>query len=130
MAWDIVFKPEAQRWFDGLDPVRREQIGGAIETVRQGGPTTGEPCVKRIRGSCYHNMKELRSVGGHLRMLFAFDPNRRGVLLVGGDKAGNWNGWYKDNIPEGDRIYAQHLRGIGKGGNHRQRGQDLGRGPR
>jgi hypothetical protein len=39
--------------------------------------------VKLIKGSRHHNMKELRSVGGQLRVLFAFDPHRRGILLVG-----------------------------------------------
>lgn len=50
-------------------------------------------------------MKELRSSGGNLRALFAFDPRRRAVVLVGGDKTGDWSGWYKRNIPRADRRY-------------------------
>ncbi|MGH3516397.1 MAG: hypothetical protein ACRDQ7_03070 [Haloechinothrix sp.] len=41
--------------------------------------------------------------------LFAFDPVRRAVLLVAGDKAGNWKGWYDVNIPLADKRYDEHL---------------------
>jgi hypothetical protein len=57
-------------------------------------------------------MKELRpgSTGGsEIRILFAFDPVRRAVLLVAGDKAGNWKGWYDINIPLADKRYDEHL---------------------
>jgi hypothetical protein len=59
-------------------------------------------------------MKELRSVGGHLRALFAFDPRQRAVILLGGDKNGDWKGWYMRNIPVADKLYERHLRSIGK----------------
>ncbi len=45
-----------------------------------------------------------------IRILFVFDPARRAVLLVAGDKAGNWKGWYDANIPLVDKRYdEQHL---------------------
>jgi len=55
-------------------------------------------------------MKELRSFGGHLRALFAFDPKRRAIVLLGGDKRGDWTGWYERNIPIADDHYDEHLR--------------------
>ena len=45
-------------------------------------------------------------------MLFAFDPERRAILLVAGDKAGNWTTWYTKNIPIADARYAEHLKGM------------------
>ncbi|MEA5118396.1 MAG: type II toxin-antitoxin system RelE/ParE family toxin, partial [Propionicimonas sp.] len=45
-----------------------------------------------------------------LRVLFAFDPVRRGILLVAGDKAGNWKQWYRRNIPIADDLFDAHLR--------------------
>jgi len=45
-------------------------------------------------------MKELRSFGGYLRALFAFDPKRRAIVLLGGDKRGYWRGWYERNSAE------------------------------
>ena len=55
-------------------------------------------------------MKELRSVGGHLRLLFAFDPKREAFVCVGGDKANDWTGWYDRNIPLADDRYDEHLK--------------------
>ncbi|MDA8264917.1 MAG: XRE family transcriptional regulator [Actinomycetota bacterium] len=42
-------------------------------------------------------------------MLFVFDPSRRAVLLVGGNRAGQWQSWYRRAIPEAERLYAQHV---------------------
>lgn len=44
-----------------------------------------------------------------LRVLFIFDPERRAVLLVGGNKAGQWKSWYDRAIPDAERIYAAHI---------------------
>ena len=55
-------------------------------------------------------MKELRaSKGSALRILFAFDPRRHAILLLGGDKSGQWNEWYQTAIPEADDLYDTHL---------------------
>lgn len=59
-------------------------------------------------------MKELRSFGGHLRALFAFDPRRRGIVLRGGDKTNDWIGWYKRNIPIADDLYDDYLHHEGR----------------
>lgn len=58
-------------------------------------------------------MKEMRpgSAGrSELRILFAFDPKRRAIMLIAGDKAGDWSRWYTKNIPVADRLFDDHLR--------------------
>lgn len=58
-------------------------------------------------------MKELRpgsSGRTELRILFAFDPARKAILLIAGDKAGNWKRWYTRNIPRADDLFDEHLR--------------------
>jgi hypothetical protein len=68
--------------------------------------------VDRVNASRHHNMKELRpgsSGASEIRILFAFDPVRRAVLLVAGDKVGNWRGWYDVNILLADKRYDEHL---------------------
>jgi hypothetical protein len=58
-------------------------------------------------------MKELRpgsSGRSELRILFAFDPKRQAILLIAGDKAGNWQRWYKKYIPLADNLFDEHLR--------------------
>lgn len=76
------------------------------------GPVLPRSLVDRIKGSRHHNMKELRpaSAGSsELRILFAFDPQRQAVLLVAGDKSGNWKRWYETNIPIADDRLDQWL---------------------
>lgn len=70
----------------------------------------GRPVVGEISGSLVPHLKELRaSKGGALRVLFTFDPLRTAILLVGGDKTGQWNVWYRQPIPEAEALYDEHL---------------------
>lgn len=57
-------------------------------------------------------MKELRSIGGSVRILFAFDPVRKAILLIGGDKTGLWKRWYDESIPRADDLYDEHLENL------------------
>ena len=113
MSWEIYFTEPAEQWILELTDADYEAIMAAIELLEEHGPTLGRPAADRIEGSRHHNMKELRSFGGHLRVLFAFDPKRQAILLVGGDKAGDWSGWYERNIPIADQLYDDYLRNQG-----------------
>jgi len=42
-------------------------------------------------------------------LLFVFDPNRRAIILLGGDKRGDWSGWYEQNVPIADDLYDRYL---------------------
>jgi hypothetical protein len=67
--------------------------------------------VDRIQGSRIHHLKELRPGSGgrsEIRVLFASDPARTALLLLGGDKAGNWKRWYRENIPLAEQLYLQY----------------------
>jgi hypothetical protein len=111
--WEVEFTPEAERWFMQLGARDAERVAAAFDQLERRGPQLGRPAVDSVKGSRHHNLKELRSVGGHLRALFAFDPRRHAVVLLGGDKTNDWKGWYAQSIPRADRLYAQHLRDIG-----------------
>jgi hypothetical protein len=55
-------------------------------------------------------MKELRAArGGALRVLFMFDPRRQVILLLGGDKSGEWEAWYLEAVLEADELYGTYL---------------------
>jgi hypothetical protein len=53
-----------------------------------------------------------RSIGGSVRILFAFDPARKAILLIGGEKAGMWRRWYDEKIPKADDLYDEHLENL------------------
>ena len=78
--------------------------------MRKLGPALGRPRVDTLEGSSIKNMKELRIQykGEPWRILFAFDPKRQAILLVGGNKTGNRR-WYKENIPIAERRYQNYL---------------------
>lgn len=92
-----------REWIDGLDPVSHARVVQAIDLLAEIGPGLGRPLVDTIHGSSIANLKELRL--GTVRILFAFDPWRSSILLVAGDKAGQWNAWYREAIPLAEQRY-------------------------
>lgn len=100
-------------WLSSLDQHSYEQVIAAAELLQEHGPQLGRPLVDTVTASRHRNMKELRpgsSGRSELRILFAFDPKRHGIMLVAGDKAGNWKRWYKTNIPIADDLFDAHLK--------------------
>jgi hypothetical protein len=91
-----------------LDEADFDTIIAAADLLEEHGPALGRPTVDSIKGSRHHNMKELRA--GSLRALFVFDPRRRAVVLVGGDKRDDWSAWYEHNVPIADDLYDVYLR--------------------
>lgn len=109
MPWMVEYVEEFGEWLLALPEKRQDQIFAAILLLQRDGPALRRPKVGKIEGSHYANMKELIPPGGHYRILFAFDPDRKAILLVGGDKTDRWREWYKENIPIADERYDRHL---------------------
>jgi len=110
--WTVTSHPDFDPWLEDLDEDSQEKVDGLVRLLRQHGPQLGRPYADRIKGSKYKNLKELRPTSNSdeaLRILFYFDKRRDAVLLVGGDKAGNWSAWYVENIPIAERRIAEHL---------------------
>lgn len=101
-----------EAWIDTLDDEEYDNVIAALEQLEQYGPVTRRPFVDTLEGSAHANMKELRPRatrgGAHIRMLFAFDVRSRAIMLVAGDKAGDWTKWYATNIPIADRLFTEH----------------------
>jgi len=111
--WDILETTEYAAWFAGLTEKQQKAVLMRLQSLSEAGPALGRPYADSLRGSRHRGLKELRvSSGGHLRVLFIFDPHRRCVLLLGGDKAqdSKWNDWYREAIPRAEALYEQHLR--------------------
>lgn len=105
---------EYATWFTALikeDLGSAVQVAQAVAALREEGPTLGRPLVDRLKGSRIHHLKELRPGSGgrsEVRIIFAFDPARSALLLLGGDKAGNLQRWYQDNIPLAEQLYLDY----------------------
>ncbi len=109
MGWDVEYTNEFEQWWDALTTQQQATIDVAVGYLTQDGPALGRPWVDTIKTSRHANMKELRPRGGHLRILFAFDPRRSAILLIGGDKSGQWDDWYTRKVPVADQLYDDHL---------------------
>lgn len=99
-------------WLLGLDDETYLQVRAALQILSEQGPQLGRPLVDSVVASRHRNMKELRpgSAGSsEIRVLFAFDPERKAIMLVAGDKAGQWKRWYQANIPIADDLLDEHL---------------------
>ncbi len=120
-VWEVSLHQDVEAWYLSIcqnDPETADLIEQAVDLLATEGPSLGRPIVDRIKGSKYHNMKELRpaSAGAtEVRILFAFDPGREAIFLVAGDKSGNWEGWYSEAIRLADRRYAEHLKALEAG---------------
>ena len=96
-----------------------EQVSWAafVKLLEEGGPHLGFPHSSGINGSKHSHMRELRTqhLGKPYRTLYAFDPLRNAILLIGGDKTGD-DRLYDVNVPIGDRLYDEHLEELRKEG--------------
>lgn len=114
LAWQVKVTDEYAAWFTKLikdDLGSATLVAQAVAALREDGPSLHRPLADRLKGSKIHNLKELRpgSKGrSEIRIIFAFDPTRSALLLLGGDKAGNWERWYRDNIPVAERLYIEY----------------------
>src|SRR6185312_8052057 len=119
MAWEVEYSSEFGDWWETLGEEEQIEISAKVELLEKHGPVLPRPHADVIVMSKHSNMKELRGraiIRGHrseLRILYAFDPRRTAILLIGGDKTGNPN-WYNEYVPLADKIFDQHLREIAK----------------
>ena len=93
-SWDIEFTEAIGEWWSALPASAQEAISHDVELLARLGPALGRPWVDSVKGSRHANMKELRTRhrASAYRVLFAFDPRRTGVLLLGGDAGpGRWS---------------------------------------
>jgi hypothetical protein len=114
MAYEVEYTDEFGAWWDNLSIVEQVSIEAVIDLLEERGPRLGHPHSSAIKGSRHGHMRELRvqHQGRPYRILYAFDPRRTAILLIGGDKTGQ-DRWYTWFVPVADDLYDQHLREIG-----------------
>jgi hypothetical protein len=109
VSWEVEYTDEFEQWWNILSVEEQAAIDAAVDMLAQTGPALGRPWVDTIKTSRHRNMKELRPRGGYTRILFAFDPRRTAILLIGGDKKSEWTTWYTQMVPVADQLYDDHL---------------------
>lgn len=117
MSWDVEYTDEFGAWWAGLAIGEQESVAAFVELLELRGPALPFPYSSGVRGSRHPQMRELRvqHQGRPYRVLYAFDPRRTAVLLLGGSKGGDAR-WYDVHVPRADRLYDEHLAGLRREG--------------
>ena len=110
MNWEIEYTDEFEDWWLSLSETEQISVAATVQLLEERGPQLPFPHSSGINGSKHNHMRELRTqYDGHpYRTLYAFDPRRSAILLLGGDKTGDGQ-WYDKHIPLADKLYDEHL---------------------
>jgi len=111
--WEVEGTDELVAWFESLAREDQVRVEATIEQLERLGPGLGRPWADSLQGT---RLKELRPRGGHLRILFRFDPRSVAILLLGGDKERRWERWYVEHVPVAEELYRRHLADLREGG--------------
>lgn len=115
MAWEVEYTDDFGRWWDTLTEGEQKAIAKIVGLLEAKGPNLPFPFSSGIEGSRLGHLRELRVQyqGRPYRILYAFDPRRVALLLIGGDKTGKPR-WYEQMVPVAERLYEEHLRETGQ----------------
>ncbi len=118
MTWRVQIAEEFEPEMSVLPLEVRRAILAHSRLLRQYGPQVGRPRADTLNGSRHANMKEMRfsAAGGEWRIAFAFDPVRRAMLLVAGNKSGSGERrFYRELIRKADERFDRHLARLADG---------------
>jgi len=108
--WEVEYTDEFEAWWAGLTGDEQESVAAYVELLEKRGPQLPHPYSSGVLDSRHGHMRELRiqHAGRPYRVLYAFDPRRVAILLIGGDKTGD-DRWYEKFVPLADDLYDRHL---------------------
>ncbi len=117
MSWEVEYTDEFETWWETLTDAEQASIAAVVGLLEDEGPQLGYPYSSGITSSRHAQMRELRvqHQGRPHRVLYAFDPRRVAILLLGGDKTGN-DRWYEEFVPVADRLYDAHVASLKREG--------------
>lgn len=106
-----------ENWWESLDEDEQESVTSCVLLLEARGPMLGYPFSSGIQESKHSHRRELRvqHAGRPYRVLYAFDPRRVAILLIGGDKTGD-DRWYEKHVTLADKIYEAHTEALKKEG--------------
>lgn len=117
VSCEVEFTDEFGKWWESLSEDEQDSVDYYVRLLEERGATLGYPYSSRVESSRHEHMRELRvqHAGKPYRVLYAFDPRRMAILLIGGDKTGD-DRWYEKNVPLADQIYEAFIEELRKEG--------------
>lgn len=119
MEWEVRFHDAFMPEYEELPEAVQDELLAHARLLETFGPQLKRPHADTLKGSKHRNMKELRfeADDGVWRVAYAFDPRRKAILLVAGDKSGqSERRFYKRMIAKADDRFGDHLADLGKKG--------------
>ncbi|CDX24438.1 conserved hypothetical protein [Mesorhizobium plurifarium] len=114
MNWDVRLHNAFEAEFLAFEREVQTELLAVAKLLAEYGPQLGRPYVDTLKGSKHTNMKEMRfsAADGEWRAAFAFDPERKAIVLVAGDKSGSQKRFYKQLIAKADSRFSDHLENL------------------
>jgi len=111
VGWEVEFTDEFEAWWNDLGEQEQGRVDASVQLLEEFGPALDYPHTSGVSQSRHPRMRELRiQVDGQpFRVLYAFDPRRAAILLIGGDKTGDAR-WYEVNVPLADRLQDEFVK--------------------
>jgi hypothetical protein len=117
VAWTVLLRSDFEPEFRALPETVQDELVAIARMLEHFGPGLGRPRGDTLKGSRHSNMKELRfhSAGREWRVAFAFDPQRRALLLAAGSKSGvAASRFYRSLLRQADARFDEHLIDLSK----------------
>jgi len=113
MEWEVEYTDEFGEWWDTLNEGEQDAVDVHVGLLIEKGPHLNYPLSSGIESSRHAHMRELRVqyAGDPYRVLYAFDPRRTAILLIGGNKRGS-DRWYEEHVPNADKLYDKHIKDL------------------
>jgi hypothetical protein len=111
MEWEIEYTDEFEAWWNDLSEEEQIDVDSVVGLLEEKGPHLPYPYSSNIEGTKYGEIRELKiqHKGKPYRIIYAFDPRRTAILLIGGRKTGGRR-WYEKYVPLAEKIYREHLK--------------------
>jgi hypothetical protein len=113
VATEVLVTGEFETWWDGLTLEEQKSVAVVVTTLEERGVTLPFPYSSGIAISAKLRELRIQHAGQPYRVLYAFDPRRNAILLLGGNKAGD-DRWYDRHVPKAEKLFAAYLREKGQ----------------
>lgn len=113
MATEVIVTAEFERWWDGLLVEEQKNVAVVVTMLEERGVLLPFPYSSSITSSTKLRELRVQHAGQPYRILYAFDPRRSAVLLLGGNKTGG-DRWYDTHVPKAEKLFAAYLKESGQ----------------
>jgi hypothetical protein len=113
MATEVIITADFETWWDGLAIEEQKSVAVVVAMLEERGPTLPFPYSSGITGSTKLRELRIQHAGKPYRILYAFDPKRNAILLLGGKKTGTGR-WYEKHVPKAEKLLTAYLKETGQ----------------